>query len=149
MRRVATPGHLYSGLSVAEASRHTKLPLMCVLRLYLQINEQLQLHDFARQISEAAVENYWQAMARETYLDDLESQLRNLTLVLCQWVESKDAVDEAVTKWVEHLGTQFDRWRSMMNEVQNSSGSDYAIFSVALRELLDLVQITQYGESSS
>lgn len=149
LRRVATPGHLYSGLSVAEASRHTKLPLMGVLRLYLQINEQLQLHDFARQISEAAVDNYWQAMARETYLDDLESQLRNLTLVVCERVKSKDRVDEAVAQWVEGLGPHLERWRTMMNEVQNSSGSDYAIFSVALRELLDLVQITQYGDPSA
>ncbi len=115
----------------------------------LQINEQLQLHDFARQISEAAVDNYWQAMARETYLDDLESQLRNLTLVVCERVKSKDRVDEAVAQWVEGLGPHLERWRTMMNEVQNSSGSDYAIFSVALRELLDLVQITQYGDPSA
>lgn len=146
LQRVATPGHLYSGLSVAEASRHTDLPLMSVLTLYLAINEQLQLHEFARQISEAAVESYWQAMARETYLDDLESQLRSLTLVLCRWVTDDCAVEEVVHHWVARFASQCERWRSMMNEVQNSSGSDYAIFSVALRELLDLVQITQHGE---
>lgn len=146
LHRVATPGHLYSGLSVAEASRHTEMPLMSVLRLYLSINEQLQLHEFARQISDAAVENYWQAMARETYLDDLESQLRSLTLALCRWVSDECPVDEVVNQWTEHFAPQLDRWRTMMNEVQNSSSADYAIFSVALRELLDLVQITQYGE---
>jgi len=144
--RVATPGHLYSGLSVAEASRHTELPLLSVLGLYLSINEQLQLHEFARQISEAAVESYWQAMARETYLDDLESQLRSLTLALCGWVSNECSVEHTVAHWAEQFAPQLDRWRSMMNEVQNSSGTDYAIFSVALRELLDLVQITQYGD---
>ncbi|WP_341937081.1 NAD-glutamate dehydrogenase [Marinimicrobium sp. C2-29] len=144
--RVAAPGHLYSGLSIAEASRQTRLPLMTVTDLYLQLNEQLQLHDFARQISEAAVDNYWQAMARETYLDDLESQLRSLTLALCHWLENDQTVESVIEQWQVLMSFQLDRWRGMMNEVQNSSGSDYAIFSVALRELLDLVQITQYGE---
>ncbi|MGD8176535.1 NAD-glutamate dehydrogenase [Marinimicrobium sp. ARAG 43.8] len=144
--RVATPGHLYSGLSVAEVSRHTELPLLAVMRLYLLVNERLQLHDFARQISDAAVESYWQAMARETYLDDLESQLRSLTLALCSWADSDEDIEQSIDRWTDYFTPQLDRWRSMMNEVQNSSGTDYAIFSVALRELLDLVQMTQHCE---
>ena len=145
IRRVASPGHLFSGLSVAEAARHTEIPLVQLTDLYMQLNEHLNLHQFARQVSDARVENYWQAMARETYLDDLETQLRNLTLALVHRLETEE-VASIVTFWDQKMQAHTQRWHTMMNEVQNSSGSDYAIFSVALRELLDLVQITQHGD---
>jgi len=143
--RVASPGHLFSGLSVAEAARHSEIPLAQLTDLYMQLNDHLSLHQFARQVSEARVENYWQAMARETYLDDMETQLRNLTLALAHRLETDEAAS-IVTHWDQQLQAHTQRWHTMMNEVQNSSGSDYAIFSVALRELLDLVQITQHGD---
>ena len=143
--RVASPGHLFSGLSVAEAARHTEIPLEPLTDLYMQLNDHLSLHQFARQVSEARVENYWQAMARETYLDDLETQLRNLTLALAHHLETEES-SEIVALWDQQVRSQTERWHTMMNEVRNSSGTDYAIFSVALRELLDLVQITQHGK---
>ena len=34
----------------------------------------------------------------------------------------------------------------MVNELQAASGTDFAVFSVALRELLDLAQATQHCE---
>lgn len=151
---VATPGHLYSGLSIVEARRRVDAELLVVAQMYFSLADRLELHGFSRQISEANVENYWQAMARETYLDDLESQLRSLTVALCRFVEktqssSKAAghtADQIIDRWQHQHASLINRWKSMVTEVQGSSGSNFAIFSVALRELLDLVQITQHTE---
>lgn len=151
---VATPGHLYSGLSIVEAKRKVDAELLVVAKMYFSLTERLELHGFARQISEANVENYWQAMARETYLDDLESQLRTLTVALCRFVKKAQgsgkgagqSVDQVIERWQQQHVSLINRWKTMVAEVQGSSGSDFAIFSVALRELLDLVQISQHTE---
>ncbi|MCV6626964.1 MAG: NAD-glutamate dehydrogenase, partial [Cellvibrionaceae bacterium] len=42
-----------------------------------------------------------------------------------------------------------DRWREMIAELQSSINADFAMFSVALRELLDLVQASEHCESLS
>lgn len=156
---VAPPGHLYSGLSIVEAKRKVDAELLVVAQMYFSLAEILELHGFARQIADANVENYWQAMARETYLDDLESQLRTLTVALCRFLDGAirdgakssgksagEGVDQVIERWREQHASLIKRWKTMATEVQGSSGSDFAIFSVALRELLDLVQITQHTE---
>jgi glutamate dehydrogenase len=144
---VASPGYLYGGLSVVEVAQQLDIDLLVAAQMYFDLAELLQLHGVASQISDVNVETYWHAMARETYLDDLEAQLRRLTLALCRFITPECDVDSVIGQWSQQQQLQLERWNSMANEVQNSAGSDFALFSVALRELLDLVQIAQHTET--
>ncbi|MDQ2075623.1 NAD-glutamate dehydrogenase [Marinimicrobium sp. ABcell2] len=144
---IASPGYLYGGLSVVEVAQQLDIELLVAAQMYFDLAELLQLHGVAGQISDVNVESYWHAMARETYLDDLESQLRSLTKALCRFVTPEFHVDAVIEHWSRQQSSQLERWRNMANEVQNSAGNDFAIFSVALRELLDLVQIAQHTET--
>ncbi len=138
--------YLYSGLSVAEAARRSEKPLELVTTLYFFLGEYLSLPWFAAQISDLHVETFWQAMARETYMDDLESQLRALTISLLQFVSDTVSIDAVVQQWSIQQENLIQRWKLMVNELQASSGTDFAVFSVALRDLLDLAQATQHSE---
>jgi glutamate dehydrogenase len=145
--RSAAPGHLYSGLGVAEAARRCGANLLLVANLYYAIAHYLGLHWFSSQISDVSVDNYWQAMARESYLDDVESQLRTLTTSLVRFVGDDCPVEEVVTRWAGQHQHLIRRWTSMRAEVESGGATDFAIFSVALRELLDLAQVTQHCET--
>ena len=102
------------------------------------------LHWFAHEIAEVKVESYWQAMAREAYMDDLESQIRMLAVSVIRLAGDSLSIDETVDRWMLQHDVLINRWRSMIAELQAAPGTDFAMFSVALRELLDLVQATQH-----
>ncbi|MES2826234.1 MAG: NAD-glutamate dehydrogenase [Pseudomonadota bacterium] len=138
--------YLYSGLSVAEAARRSEKPLELVTTMYFFLGEYLSLSWFATQIADLHVETFWQAMARETYMDDLESQLRALTISLIHFVNDSVSIDAVVQQWSIQQANLIQRWKLMVNELQASSGTDFAVFSVALRDLLDLAQATQHSE---
>lgn len=137
--------YLYSGLSVAEAARRSEKPLESVATLYFLLGDYLSLPWFASQIASLHVDTFWQAMARETYMDDLESQLRSLTISLIGFVTNTVSVDAVVLQWSEQHAVLIQRWKLMVNELQAMSGTDFAVFSVALRDLLDLAQATQHS----
>ena len=141
----ATPVDLYSGLSVIEAARLTDKPLEGMAQLYFSLGEYLSLPWFAQQISDLTVENFWQAMARETHINDLESQLRSLSISLIGYVSETCSIVQVIERWSAKHQTLISRWNTMVNELQAGNGNDFAMFSVALRDLLDLAQASQHG----
>lgn len=148
---VDAAGHLsnlYSGLSVAEAARVSQYPLILVASLYFRLGNYLSLPWFSNQISDLKVDNFWQAMARETYMDDLESQLRSLSISLIRHVDDEASIPAVIERWSEQHQLLIGRWKTMVNELQAVSGTDFAMFSVALRDLFDLAQASQHVDIS-
>jgi glutamate dehydrogenase len=142
--RATSASYLFSGLSVAEASRRSNHDMDEVAELYFALSEALSLPWFANQIANLKVETFWQAMARETYMDDLEAQLRSLTISLIKFSTGKASMVSLIETWNNQQSLLINRWKLMVNELQAASGTDFAVFSVALRELLDLAQATQH-----
>lgn len=143
--RAISSSYLYSGLSVAEAARKSERDIKEVAALYFGISEYLSLPWFANQIAQIKVDTFWQAMARESYMDDLESQLRSLTVSLIKFFDAKTTIPDLLGTWSTQQAILINRWKLMVNELQAASGTDFAVFSVALRELLDLAQATQHS----
>ncbi|TQV80992.1 NAD-glutamate dehydrogenase [Exilibacterium tricleocarpae] len=144
---IAIPPNLHSGLGMVEAARVSGADPVRVAEIYFVLGDRLGLYWFANQISEVKVGSYWQAMAREAYMDDLESQMRTLAISLIRLAGEDRSIDESVDRWLIRHHVLADRWKAMINELQGASGSDFAMFSVALRELLDLAQASQHCES--
>jgi len=154
IRRVAHPADLYSGLSVVEAARIANTDLQLLARVYFALGNYLSLPWFSNQISNLSVDNFWQAMARETYLGDLESQLRSLSISLIRFIDDTVASDEVtvvlenvIDRWSQQHQLLIARWKSMVNELQAVNGTDFAMIAVALRDLLDLAQASQHCNS--
>jgi glutamate dehydrogenase len=142
--QAASASYLFSGLSIAEASRRSGREIQDVAQLYFLLSDVLSLPWFANQIAQLKVETFWQAMARETYMDDLESQLRSLTISLIKLSSESTSVADVVDAWALQQDTLIKRWKLMVNELQAAKGTDFAVFSVALRDLLDLAQATSF-----
>jgi glutamate dehydrogenase len=144
--RASSASYLFSGFSVAEAARRSGRDIAAVTQLYFLLSDTLSLPWFANQIANLKVETFWQAMARESYMDDLESQLRSLTISLIECTNETTNMADLLESWSTQQSTLINRWKLMVNELQAASGTDFAVFSVALRELLDLAQATQHCE---
>ncbi|MCY1542607.1 NAD-specific glutamate dehydrogenase [compost metagenome] len=91
------------------------------------------------------MENNWQALAREAFRDDLDWQQRAITVSVLQMVEGPADIEERVVVWLEQHRRLVERWKTMLGELRAATATDYAMYAVANRELMDLAQSAQHG----
>ncbi|WP_299975185.1 NAD-glutamate dehydrogenase [uncultured Pseudoteredinibacter sp.] len=143
----AIRANLYSGLDLVDALSASGAQASQIADVYFRLGEHLGLHDVARRIQEVKPDNYWQAMARESFMDDLEQQMRSLAVSFIRLSPDDMALEDVLGLWDEEHRVLVDRWKDMISELQNTSAADFAMFSVALRELLDLAQASEHCET--
>ncbi|MEX0942445.1 MAG: NAD-glutamate dehydrogenase domain-containing protein, partial [Pseudomonadales bacterium] len=137
---VAAAHHLYSVLGIVEASNRTGQPSQRAASVYFAVGEYLQLHWFSRQIHNSQATTLWEALARETLQDDLNWQQVAITLGVIAEGSKRASVDTMITDWIGNHQVLVDRWMSLQADMRASAVTDQAIFTVAIRELLDLAQ---------
>ena len=144
----ASPTYLYSALCISESARASDCSVEEVARIYFRLADTLDLHWFGNQIIDLPAENFWQVQARETIMDDLDSQLASLAVQILRLArEAKLDVDEAMSRWMSALVHAVQRWNNILGEVKSAPAGDFAMFAVALRELMYLATSTADQES--
>jgi glutamate dehydrogenase len=139
-RFVASARYFYTTFSIAEVVNKTSQPIEQVSECYFGLGETLELNWFADQIVQMGVENYWQAMARESFRDDLESQQATLVEVIIAELDNSQTTEQALANWLQKYASYIARWQAMTAELRCTADFDLAMFPVAIRELLDLSQ---------
>jgi glutamate dehydrogenase len=135
--RLAATDSMFMSMGVVQTSLALDIPVQQVAEVYFGLGESLSLDWFMAQIVDLQPDSRWQDLARETYVDDLESQRRRLTACLCRLGMSDSS---AMETWQNQQQELIHRWKLMVKDLRKASQSDFAMISVALRELLDLVQ---------
>jgi glutamate dehydrogenase len=137
-RMVAGTSHLYTLLPIIEASDVTGQSAADVAKAFFAVGSKLDLTWYLQQISNLPVENNWQALAREAFRDDIDLQQRAITISVLQMQDAPSDVQERLDLWLEQHKAMVDRWRAMLDELKAATGTDYAMYAVANRELMDL-----------
>ena len=134
---------LHFGFGIADIAVKSGKPVGLVLELYYRISAELDLDWFADEIVNLEPISKWEDFARESYVDDLESQRRSLANTLLSSIELVKDINGAIEVWKAAQGSLIRRWLGMMEEIHSAPSRDFAMFSVALSELLDIVQATE------
>ena len=138
---VAISPNLLSVLAIIEAADITGQPINNVAEVYFKLGENLDLNWFGNEINKLRVEDHWQGLSRESFREDLEWQQRSLTIsVFNNFNESGLSAEERIEMWQERHNVFVKRWINMVTELKAGHGSKFAMYTVALRELLDLSQ---------
>ena len=128
---------MFMSMGVVQTALVAKMPVQKVAEVYFSLGEFLSLDWFMAQIVDLHPDSRWQDLARETYVDDLESQRRRLTACLCKLSMTDSS---AMETWQDRQHELIHRWKLMIKDLRKVPQSDFAMISVALRELLNLVQ---------
>lgn len=144
-RVVAGTSHLYTLLPIIEAADVTGQPAADVATAYFAVGGALELSWYLQQITNLPVDNNWQALAREAFRDDLDWQQRAITIAVLQMADGPQGIEERVCCWLEQHKPLVQRWLAMLAELRAASGIDYAMYTVASRELMDLAQSDRQG----
>ena len=139
---VSGANNMFSALSIIEGAEQTNRNVEDVAATYYQVGCNLDLEWFLEQLNKVSVQSHWQALARETYRDDLDWQQRTLTASIINTLPEGD-IETRMSTWLEQSEPMISRWRKTVDELRESDINDFAVFSVALRELLDLAQASR------
>ncbi|MEC8444151.1 MAG: NAD-glutamate dehydrogenase [Pseudomonadota bacterium] len=133
-------GELYSALGIIEAASQSKCEVEKVTEVYFGVGDHLSLNWFLEQLNALPASNHWEAMARESFRDDLDWQQQSLTVgVLDVYSDDKDLAS-AIGSWEGAQAILVDRWNTMLDELKSTEQVTFPMIAVALRELLDLAQ---------
>ena len=137
-RLVAGAGHFYTMLGVIDAADATGQPVQRVAQMFFALGSELQITWFANQINALPVDSHWQALARESYRDELENQLGAMTVSVLQAGDREMPVEQLLSGWLNHNRLRVQRWQSLLVELRSAGQNDYPMIAVAMRELTDL-----------
>jgi glutamate dehydrogenase len=137
---IAGTPSLYAALSIVEAAHKVELNAPQVARIYFTLGEALDLHWFNMQISDLPVETQWQALAREAYRDDLEWQQGAITESVLQNCSKEEELEQAIESWMQTHGDAVYRWHHLITEIRAVKSTDFAVYTVASRALMDLAR---------
>ncbi|MGB1139852.1 MAG: NAD-glutamate dehydrogenase, partial [Halioglobus sp.] len=137
---VASAHIKYTALGIIQTASEVGSDLVEVANLYFALGERLELDWFAGQILAAKVENEWQALARDAYMEDLEWQQRTLAVGALNCMCEERNILKCLETWEEQESVLLERWYAMLAELHASGAADFAMLAVANRELLDLAQ---------
>lgn len=137
---VAAAQNLNSVLGIVEAARSGDRSVDQVAEVHFSLGEKLDLHWFSQQITDLEVSNHWHARAREAFHDELDWQQRALTVRVLKMADEQKGTEKCIDAWVDQHSQAVERWLRVLVDIRTTKTRDYAIFSVAIRELLQLAQ---------
>lgn len=136
--RAAYNGPMFLALDIVEAARQNNLDVQEAAKVFFTIGARLQLGWFGELIKKQPVRNYWEALARAAFRDDVDKEQRELTTnILMQTKEMTVGLEERVDNWLSLHKALVSRWEFFLNEFKTSE-PEFTMFAIALRELLEL-----------
>ncbi|NIR28050.1 MAG: NAD-glutamate dehydrogenase [Gammaproteobacteria bacterium] len=136
--RVAAFNELFSALDIVEVAKQVDKEVDEVARVYFALGEKLDLHWLRDRILVLPRENRWQTLARAALRDDLYNQERELAAdVLAVESEEPDA-EKRIEAWMKRNETALVRCRQILEDLKAGHAPDFAMLSVAMREIRGL-----------
>ncbi|MDX1513920.1 MAG: NAD-glutamate dehydrogenase, partial [Gammaproteobacteria bacterium] len=118
-------------------------PLDAVAAVFFMVGAQRDLHWMRDQVVALPRENRWQALARAALRDDLYDQEATLAADVLR-VESKSREPDArIAAWMQENTVAVNRCRQILSDLRAAGTPDFAMLSVAMREIRSLRQIEE------
>ncbi len=135
-RKTALLTTVFSGLDIAQVVEQGGRPVHLVAEIYYKLGHRLELHWFLSLINRLPVANHWQALARASFREELDWQQRALCAVVLKYCTEVCEPEQMMSTWLNEFTQETSRWLHMLGEFKSSQSPEFAMFPVALRELM-------------
>jgi glutamate dehydrogenase len=138
--RVATLDVLFSGFDIVRISVDTGNPVDAVAKAYFALGAKCGF-DFLREAAERLTpETTWQANAIAALVEDLYAEQTELTVKIVETAGGATAADAVFDAWQTANGRGFGRVQGIVDELRRIGAVDFAMLSVANREIRALLE---------
>jgi glutamate dehydrogenase len=125
---------LYTVLNIIDVAGANDQPVERVTETMFKVGEKLHLHWLNSRLNELERGNQWQALARESFRDDIDNQQRIIVSAVLRYA----AGDDVLESWIAQHEQPFARWLQLINELKSAEKPDYAMYTVTIAELVEL-----------
>ncbi len=140
-RRVAGFNELYSALDIVEVATSAGMSVEEVAAVYFKLGNVLDLHWLRDQIVLLPRANRWQALARAALRDDLYAQEAALTADVLRFERGAGDASARIDAWMAQNRIVVGRCQQVLADLKTGGTSDFAMLSVAMREIRALRQV--------
>jgi len=106
--------------------------------LYFALGGRLEFPWLRTRIDRLATASHWQALAKAALRDDLASMQRQLTAVALRAAPSERDPARLVALWEAAHKMLLERFGQVLADLRTAEAPDFAMLSVAMRELRNL-----------
>lgn len=138
--RIALTLPMYHALNIVEASQLAQTELNLTAKVYFLLVNRLNLIWFREKINHYSSDNQWVVLAKSSYKADLDVVQRKLTLSVISFQSDAKSLSSKMNQWQEQHRALLARWEELIKELRNTDASDFAVVSVAVRELSELAK---------
>ncbi len=131
---------LIGALGMVDVALAQAVEVERAARIACALNDRLDCYWFGKQISALAVDNQWQALARESYLDELDWQLRAIVAAVAREAPDEPDAGACVERWEASQAAAVAQWRLLVGRIRDARTQEYPMYAVAVRALLALAQ---------
>jgi glutamate dehydrogenase len=105
---------------------------VALVRVYGALGERLSLEWLIGRLTQYPAASHWQTMERDSLVDDMIMEQGRLAAQVF-----RDA-DGDVDAWLADHGALVDGWRRIIDDAQHAATTDFSLFAVTCRKLIDL-----------
>lgn len=139
-QQIAITSVLVSVCDIIELATEQQRNVTDVAAIYFTLGESLELGWLREQISNHPVLDRWDALARAGLRDDLDMQQRKLTHSVLGLINDQRDNQVALELWSNYHHELIERWQSVLLNLRSASKVEFIMYTVALRQLLDLTR---------
>jgi glutamate dehydrogenase len=137
VNQIASLNMLTQVLDIIELAREFGLAAKEVGQVYFELAKELRLDWIREQIEGLKVQGRWRAMARATLRETLAQEQRALLRSALGGGRGRDP-HEALAAWLTRSAPKVERVQRVLDDIQAADQIDFAILSVALKEVARL-----------
>jgi glutamate dehydrogenase len=128
-------------LNIIEVSRLHDYDYSSVAKMYFAVIDRLDLLWFRDLIDTYPNDTHWMILAKASYKGDLDWVQRELTLSVLKMPSDISDSGKRIAEWVACHQSAIDRWESVLVRLRSAETREFAMLSVAIRELAEIAQI--------
>jgi glutamate dehydrogenase len=130
---------LVSGCDIVGIAQNRKMDVVDVSKIYFKMGSRFDLGWMRATGEQLGLKNHWQKLAVGALIEDLYSYQSELThKALDSRAKGADAL-EGISTWIEANQTIVDQTDQMLAEMKNTPGIDFAMLTVAAKQLRDMI----------
>ena len=132
--------YLSSALDIVDVATRSKAEVARVAAVYFDLGARLELQWLREQVAHLTVRNNWHNLAKSALRHDLHNQQRILAAQATAAGSGRKRPKDVVDQWMSESEIEVDRYMQVVNELKAGGQADFAMLSVALNEVRQLVQ---------
>ena len=131
-KQCAAANDIAVALPIIDAADGANAELLAVAQAYVELGQSLRLGWLREQLGDMTANSHWQAMERDSLLDDVATHQSRLAAA------AVSHADGDIDQWMRSNQIFTQSWQRTIENIEHAGAPDFSLYSMTGRKLDDL-----------